>query len=324
MKVNLEGSYVRDERKYLKRWNLRAWRRISSETPVGDRVEIQPDESQAHEKTPGLARNNGFSLHAGVAVPASDRRRLERLCRYVGRPPVASERLSELADGRLLYELRHRWRDGTTHVAFEPLELIDRLAALIPPPRFHTVRYHGVLASRSKHRAQVVPKLTEPAARPPCAAGTCAPERGEAPQSTDLRTRPANRAQETGGAEGRAPRTRKAATRSPACLRADSSPAGRESVMPRPRASRPSRYYSWSELMQRVFEIDVLECPSCKASPMRILAAIHPPTTTRAILNSLGLPTRAPPVTPAQPVPQDWSLAEPSVNRYPAVRRPAA
>ncbi len=290
----------------------------------GDRVEIHCDETHANEKTTGLARNNGFSLHAGVAVPANDRRRLERLCRYVGRPPVASERLSELADGRLLYELRHRWRDGTTHVAFEPLELIDRLAALIPPPRFHTVRYHGVLASRSKHRAQVVPQVTEPAARPPCAAGTCAPERGEAPQFTDPRTRPASRSRETGGAGGRAARTRTAASRSPASVPADASPAGRESVMVRPRSSRPSRYYSWSELMQRVFEIDVLECPSCKASPMRILAAIHPPTTTRAILNSLGLPTRAPPVTPAQPVPQDWSLAEPCVNRYRVVRRPAA
>ena len=103
---------------------------------------------------------------------------------------------------------------------------------------------------------------------------------------------------------------------------ADCSPSDRKSVTPR--SSRPLRYYSWSELMQRVFEIDVLECPSCKARPMRILAAIHPPTTTRAILNSLGLPTRAPPVTPAQPVPQDWSLAEPFVNRYRAVRRPAA
>jgi hypothetical protein len=47
----------------------------------GDRAEIQPDEMQAHEKTPGLARSNGFSLHAGVAVPANDRQRLERLCR---------------------------------------------------------------------------------------------------------------------------------------------------------------------------------------------------------------------------------------------------
>jgi hypothetical protein len=78
--------------------------------------------------------------------------------------------------------------------------------------------------------------------------------------------------------------------------------------------------------MQRVFEIDVLECPSCKARPMRILAAIHPPTTTRAILKSLGLPTRAPPITPAQPVRQDWSLAEPSANCYRVKRinRPAA
>ncbi len=71
----------------------------------GDRVEIDSVETQAHEKTRGLARNRGFSLHAGVAVPANDRRRLERLCWYVGRPPVASERLSELTDGRLLYEL---------------------------------------------------------------------------------------------------------------------------------------------------------------------------------------------------------------------------
>ncbi len=170
-------------------------------------------------------------------------------------------------------------------MAFEPLELIDRLAALVPPPRFHMVRYHGVLASRSKYRAQVVPKVTEPA--------------------------------------GRVPRRRTAASSAPASAPPDSSPTARKSVLPR--SSHPSRYYSWSELMQRVFEIDVLECPSCKAGPMRILAAIHPPTTTRAILKSLGLPTRAPPVTPAQPVPQDWSLAEAS-HRYRARRvdRPAA
>ncbi|HEY5645241.1 MAG TPA: transposase, partial [Pseudomonadales bacterium] len=129
----------------------------------GDRVEIEPGENGSAEAIQGLARSHGFSLHAGVAVPPNDRRRLERLCRYAGRPPVATERLSELGDGRLLYELRHRWKDGTTHVVFEPLELIDRLAALVPPPRFHTVRYHGVLASRSKHRAEIVPGETAPA-----------------------------------------------------------------------------------------------------------------------------------------------------------------
>ena len=47
----------------------------------------------------------------------------------------ATERLSLLADGRLLYRLKHRWRDGTTHVIFEPLELIEKLAPLVPPPR---------------------------------------------------------------------------------------------------------------------------------------------------------------------------------------------
>ena len=59
-------------------------------------------------------------MHAGVAVPARDRARLERLGRYVARPPVATERLSRLPDGRLLYRLKRRWRDGTTAVVFEP------------------------------------------------------------------------------------------------------------------------------------------------------------------------------------------------------------
>jgi len=45
---------------------------------------------------------------------------------------------------------------------------------------------------------------------------------------------------------------------------------------------------------------------------MRILAAIHPPTTTQAILKSLGLPIRAPPIAPARPTSPDWTLAEPS------------
>jgi hypothetical protein len=276
----------------------------------GDRVEIDADGNVSREKTRGLARTNGFSLHAGVAVPANDRQRLERLCRYVGRPPVATERMKELADGRLLYELRHRWRDGTSHVAFEPLELIDRLAALVPPPRFHTVRYHGVLASRSKHRAEVVPHETEPAARPQCGVGTCVPGKNAATQPTGPRLGSSDRARKPRPVAGSVPPKRTAPSTAPA----HSSPARRESV--KARSSRPSRYYSWPQLMRRVFDVDVLRCPRCKASPMRILAAIHPPMTTQAILKSLGLPTRAPPITPAQPVSPDWSLAEPSAERY--------
>jgi hypothetical protein len=276
----------------------------------GDRVEIEDVGSGPLQETPGLARANGFSLHAGVAVPANDRRRLERLCRYVGRPPVATERLSKLQDGRLLYELRHRWRDGTTQVAFEPLELIDRLAALVPPPRFHTVRYHGVLASRSKHRALVVPKETEPAARPSCAVGACVAPTGRSTPSTN------SNGQSRHAEQG--PRSVRSEARGlPQPSTVPSARTGSfidDRATSTARTSRPSRYYSWSELMGRVFDIDVLRCPRCEASPMRILAAIHPPTTTQAILNSLGLPARAPPIAPARPVSPDWTLAEPSAT----------
>jgi hypothetical protein len=49
--------------------------------------------------------------------------------------------------------------------------------------------------------------------------------------------------------------------------------------------------------MARVLEFDVLACPRCGAK-MRILAAINAQDAIRKILSCLGLPTRAPPVTP--------------------------
>jgi hypothetical protein len=100
---------------------------------------------------------SGFSLHANVCVPAKARRQLENLCRYAGRPAIATQRLSILPDGRVSYCLRHKWRDGTTQVFFEPLELIEKLAALAPPPRFNLVRYSGVFAPASCWRSQIVP-----------------------------------------------------------------------------------------------------------------------------------------------------------------------
>jgi hypothetical protein len=80
---------------------------------VGDRIDVDDRSVLDGER---CASVGGVSLHANVAVPARDRRRLERLARYVARPPVSTQRLSRLDDGRLLYRLKHRWRDGTTHV----------------------------------------------------------------------------------------------------------------------------------------------------------------------------------------------------------------
>ena len=130
----------------------RAGRRVAR---VGDAVDV--DDAAL---PPGrcCATFAGYSIHAGVCVPARDRMRLERLARYAGRPPLASERLSLLPDGRLLYRLKHRWRDGTTHVIYEPLELMERLAALVPPPRFNLTRYSGVLAPAAAFRPLVTPR----------------------------------------------------------------------------------------------------------------------------------------------------------------------
>ncbi len=99
----------------------------------------------------------GFSLHAGVAARAHEREKLERLCRYIARPAVSEKRLSLLSNGKVRYELKTPYRDGTTHVIFEPLDFIARLVALVPKPRVNLTRFHGVFAPNSAHRAQVTP-----------------------------------------------------------------------------------------------------------------------------------------------------------------------
>ena len=55
------------------------------------------------------------------------------------------------------YELKTPYRDGTTHVIFEPLDFMAKLAALEPKPRVNLTRYHGVFAPNSKHRINVTP-----------------------------------------------------------------------------------------------------------------------------------------------------------------------
>ena len=99
----------------------------------------------------------GFSLHAGVAAKANERAKLERLCRYVSRPAISEKRLSLTEGGNIRYQLKTPYRDGTTHVIFEPLDFIARLAALVPKPRVNLTRFHGVFAPNSKHRAWVTP-----------------------------------------------------------------------------------------------------------------------------------------------------------------------
>jgi len=88
-------------------------------------------------------------------------------------------------------------------------------------------------------------------------------------------------------------------------------PPDREAAEPSTAAvtGRPLRRYAWADLLRRVFAVDVLECPDC-GGPMRILAAIHPPKASRAILECLGLPSRLPP--PFDPTPSPQSSRPPT------------
>jgi len=115
-----------------------------------------------HSATKGLvAKNSGFSLHAGVATKAHERDRLEKICRYIARPAVSEERLSTDDYGNVIYRFKKPWDDGTTALKLTPMELMERLVALVPRPRVHLTRYHGVLGPHYKHRKQIVPKPSE-------------------------------------------------------------------------------------------------------------------------------------------------------------------
>lgn len=63
---------------------------------------------------------------------ADARGKLERLCRYISRPAVAEERLALTERGDVRLQLKTAYRDGTTNVILEPLDLLARLAALVP------------------------------------------------------------------------------------------------------------------------------------------------------------------------------------------------
>jgi Putative transposase len=84
------------------------------------------------------------------------------LCKYILRPPLANDRLKILDDGHVRLEFKRPWSDGTTSVELEPLALIARLAALVPPPKRHLTRYFGVLSSHAASRSEVVPSPAEP------------------------------------------------------------------------------------------------------------------------------------------------------------------
>jgi hypothetical protein len=231
------------------------------------------------------AHLDGFDLHAAVAVPAGDRARLENLCRYVLRPPIAQERLERAPDGAVLLRLRRPWKDGTRAIRFEPTEFLEKLASLVPKPRINLLLYHGAFGPHAHGRKDAVGRAhegTAPAAAPPAAGESDCEPLGRDPVVT-----------------------------APAAVPA-AEPVGGDPATPRPPPQtagyvRP-KYVTWASLLERAFAIDILACPDC-GGRLRLISTITDSSVIEKILHHLGLPTET-----ARPMPAKFAGWLPGVE----------
>jgi hypothetical protein len=124
---------------------------------------------------PLCAALDGFTLHAATRAGALDVMGREALLRYVLRPPIAQERVESRPDGLVRITLKRPFVDGTVAVDMDPLSLLCRVAASVPPPRYHTVKYAGVLAHRSRWRPRIAPHPAVPSEITPVVAADVDP-----------------------------------------------------------------------------------------------------------------------------------------------------
>jgi hypothetical protein len=158
-----------------------------------------------------------------------------------------------------------RVSDGTTRLALEPLELLEKLAALIPRPRVNLLLYHGLLAPNAKLRKAVVAYGREPTKQ------ELTPSIEQDPLEIVAR------------------------------LQAEAQPGSYlQAFEQQPFLAPPN--YTWAFLMQRAFKIDVLKCDKCNGR-LKFVACITKPDAITAILRHLGLPETPPEIAPARSPP---------------------
>jgi hypothetical protein len=244
---------------------------------------------------PDTGMYGGFNVHAGVRVAAGDREGLRNLCGYVNRPAFSQERLDLLPDGRIRYRFRRKRWDGARSLILTPLEFLEKVAALVPPPRAHLTVYHGRFGPRSRQRKQAV-RATRPPG--PCAHPAAGPVPAP-PPPPPLPVAPTHPAPIL-KFEPRGERRAKAwEGETPGAPGAPPPPE----PDPLPKAGR----LDWATLMRRTFDADVLGCPRC-GGRMQVIALIEEPAVIQAILEHEGLPSSPPRAAPARPLAADGEL----------------
>jgi hypothetical protein len=236
---------------------------------------LEPEDA---ETMASWEHGGGFSLDASVRVEGADRPGLERLLRYCARPAFALERLRDVDAEHLIYESVKPGPGGSVSVMLTPLELIARLAALIPPPRRHRHRYYGVLAPNAPLRGHVTALAGVPDGTPVAAA-----------------------------TESIAPTAAPSATPSRSSEGTEEAPGEEEAI------HRRAARYAWALLLARIYEVFPLLCPRC-GGEMRIIAFLTDGDAIRDILTHLGEPTSPPRMMPAREPPL-WDRVDAPVGQ---------
>ena len=114
--------------------------------------------SRGRKESSSRGEYGGFSVHAGVQIREGDEAGREKLVRYAARPPFAFEQVQRTEKGQVLFHLKKPRASGQQAMLLDPIDFLRRLSWLVPPPGLNQTRYHGVLASASKWRNEVVPE----------------------------------------------------------------------------------------------------------------------------------------------------------------------
>jgi hypothetical protein len=210
------------------------------------------------------------------------------------------------------------------------IELLARLAALLPPPRYPLTRYHGVLAPRSAWRREIIPRAPANSLGGGAAVAAnrrCSPSPSAGARDRPVDKRPGSRSRTTGGGSDG-----ERSLRRPAPIESSPTPAGEPHSVVRSSAEiAPSsavalgrgevpeterltpnilgvRHWSrllggllyatsprlsWPLLLRRTFDIDILDCAKCHGR-LRVVATIADTREARRILERLGVPSDAP------------------------------
>jgi hypothetical protein len=221
--------------------------------------------------------------------------------------------MSALPDGRIAYRLKSPWRKDQTHRVMTPLELVARLAALIPPPRHPLIHFHGVFAPHSAWRSSVVPVLASP----------CSDERTARcheliPRRRSVESIAPSRCTASEPSTAPHPSATPAVAPGKSCdvhRRTSAESGAANTGVASPGGARKRWWIDWATLLRRVYDIDALACPC--GGRLRFVEVVDDTEAAAIALRALGLPAVAPVIAAARardPTPDfdtsplDWGI----------------